>query len=85
MLFRSSRLLEHDRLWEATEVVAPSGVPGRSRRATLDDLDLVTAWCLDFMPAADRQAGRQPQPVHLKCACSGMSPVPHSGYSGKVP
>jgi GNAT superfamily N-acetyltransferase len=56
-----ARLLEHDRLWEATEVVAPSGVAGRSRRATLDDLDLVTAWCLDFMPAADRQAGREPR------------------------
>lgn len=56
-----TRVIEHDRLWEATEVVAPTGVPGSARRATLDDLDLVTAWCLDFMPAADRQAGRPPR------------------------
>lgn len=57
----SPRVIEHDRLWEATAVVAPTGVPGRSRPATRQDLDLVTAWCLDFIPAADRQAGRSPR------------------------
>ncbi|CAB4766441.1 unannotated protein [freshwater metagenome] len=57
----STRVLEHDRLWEATSVLPPTGVPGSARAATLDDLDLVTAWCLDFMPAADRQAGRPPR------------------------
>jgi GNAT superfamily N-acetyltransferase len=57
----STRVLEHDRLWEATSVLPPTGVPGGARAATLDDLDLVTAWCLDFMPAADRQAGRPPR------------------------
>lgn len=56
-----TRVLEHDRLWEAEAVAPPTGVPGRGRAATLDDLDLVTAWCLDFMPAADRQAGRPPR------------------------
>lgn len=57
----STRVLEHDRLWEAASITAPTGVSGRARPATLDDLDLVTAWCLDFMPAADRQAGRPPR------------------------
>ena len=57
----STRVIEHDRLWEATSVLPPTGVPGVGRAATLDDLDLVTAWCLDFMPAADRQAGRPPR------------------------
>lgn len=57
----STRVLEHDRLWEATSVLPPTGVRGGARAATLDDLDLVTAWCLDFMPAADRQAGRPPR------------------------
>lgn len=56
-----TRVLEHDRLWEATSVTPPTGVRGGPRPATLDDLDLVTAWCLDFMPAADRQAGRPPR------------------------
>lgn len=57
----STRVIEHDRLWEATSVLPPTGVPGVARAATLDDLDMVTAWCLDFMPAADRQAGRPPR------------------------
>ena len=57
----SARVLEHDRLWEATRVVAPTGVRGSSRRATEADLDLVTAWCQAFMPEADRQAGRPPR------------------------
>lgn len=55
------RVLEHDRLWEVEQVVPPTGVAGAPRQATTADLDLVTAWCRDFLPAADRQAGRPPR------------------------
>lgn len=57
----ATRVLEHDRLWEAGAVEAPSGVRGDARLATPDDVDLVVTWCQDFMPAADRQAGRPPR------------------------
>ena len=32
-----------------------------------------------------QQLSRQPQPVHLKWACSGNRSPPHNGHSGYVP
>lgn len=52
------------RLYElpgADALVAPTGVPGRSRPATYDDLGLCLAWFNDFGPAARAQAGNAGQ------------------------
>ncbi len=51
---------QHTRLFELGELVAPVGVPGRLRLATLDDLDLAIDWVDRFMHDADLQAGRDP-------------------------
>ena len=51
---------QHTRLFELTELVAPVGVPGRLRVATMDDLDLAVDWVGRFMHDADVQAGRDP-------------------------
>ncbi len=51
---------QHTRLFELGELVPPIGVPGRLRRATLDDFDLAKAWVDRFMYDADVQAGRDP-------------------------
>jgi predicted GNAT family acetyltransferase len=51
---------QHTRLFELGELVAPSGVPGRLRQATLDDLHLAKEWVDRFMHDADEQAGRDP-------------------------
>ena len=51
---------QHTRLFELGELVAPVGVPGRLRPATLDDLDLAVDWVGRFMHDADVQAGRDP-------------------------
>jgi GNAT superfamily N-acetyltransferase len=56
-----------DRLWEARRITAPDPAPsGRARRATLDDLDLVTAWFGVFHAEADVQAGRAPDAEPLR-------------------
>jgi len=56
-----------DRLWEATRIIAPDpGPAGRARRATLADLELVTAWFAVFHPEADAQAGRPPEAEPLR-------------------
>lgn len=61
-----------DRLWEATRVSGPDpGPSGRARRATTDDVDLVTAWFDVFHAEADAQAGRTPDegdPVRVEGA-----------------
>ena len=51
---------QHTRLFELGELVAPVGVPGRLRPATVDDLDLAVDWVGRFMHDADVQAGRDP-------------------------
>jgi GNAT superfamily N-acetyltransferase len=51
---------QHTRLFELGELVAPAGVPGRLREATLDDFDLAKDWVDRFMYDADVQAGRDP-------------------------
>ncbi|MGB8382869.1 MAG: GNAT family N-acetyltransferase [Dermatophilaceae bacterium] len=48
----------HTRLFELTEVVAPSPVLGSLRRATAADVDLALSWYDAFMTDADEQAGR---------------------------
>ena len=45
------------RLWELGELRVPTGVPGRARLATYDDLALCHAWYADFPRAAREQAG----------------------------
>ncbi|GAB2499277.1 hypothetical protein GCM10027063_43540 [Promicromonospora xylanilytica] len=56
-----------DRLWEARGITRPDPAPpGRARRATLDDLDLVTAWFGVFHTEADAQAGRTPDAEPLR-------------------
>jgi GNAT superfamily N-acetyltransferase len=60
-----------DRLWEAMRITRPDPAPsGRARRATLDDLDLVTAWFDVFHAEADAQAGRAPdgEPLRIEGA-----------------
>ena len=48
-----------ERLWEARQIRTPDRLPdGAVRPATLDDLDLVTAWFDVFHAEADAQAGR---------------------------
>lgn len=51
------------RLWECTDVVVPPAPPGRLRRATEDDAELVLAWFTAFHEEADEQAGREPDPA----------------------
>ncbi len=51
---------QHTRLFELGELTAPTGVPGRLRVATPDDLELARAWVDRFMDDADEQAGRAP-------------------------
>jgi predicted GNAT family acetyltransferase len=51
--------VQHTRLHEVRQVVAPTPPPGTLRPATVDDLDLVAAWFAMFMADADEQAGRQ--------------------------
>lgn len=53
---------KHTRLWEATDVDVPPAPPGRMRRATRDDAELVFAWYTAFHAEADEQAGREPDP-----------------------
>jgi predicted GNAT family acetyltransferase len=50
--------VQHLRLHEVRQVVAPTPPPGTLRPATVDDLDLVAAWFAVFMADADEQAGR---------------------------
>ena len=51
---------QHTRLFELGDLVAPTGVPGSLRSATLDDFDLAQEWVDRFMYDADVQAGRDP-------------------------
>lgn len=51
------------RLWECTAVEVPPAPPGRLRRATEDDAELVLAWFTAFHQEADEQAGREPDPA----------------------
>jgi hypothetical protein len=56
---RTARVSIHTRLFELDSLIPPPrSVPGRLRKATLHDLDLVTAWFAAFMADADEQAGR---------------------------
>lgn len=61
---RTARMLEQVRLWEATSITLPSGVPGRLREAREDEAALAQEWYLDFGPAAAEQAGHaDPHPT----------------------
>jgi hypothetical protein len=51
---------QHTRLFELGDLKSPTGVPGRVRKATLDDFDLAKRWVDRFMYDADVQAGRDP-------------------------
>ncbi|MFD2025618.1 GNAT family N-acetyltransferase [Promicromonospora aerolata] len=63
----TSREERLERLWEAVRITAPEPAPsGRARRATLADLDLVTAWFDVFHAEADAQAGRAPEAEPLR-------------------
>jgi predicted GNAT family acetyltransferase len=56
---RTARVNIHTRLFELDELIPPRrSVPGRLRRATADDLDLVRTWFAAFLADADEQAGR---------------------------
>jgi predicted GNAT family acetyltransferase len=55
-----SRVLVRSRLFELTDLVAPTGVPGQLRAATEDDLDVVVDHLVGFQLHAERQAGRDP-------------------------
>jgi GNAT superfamily N-acetyltransferase len=57
---RRARVAQHTRLFELGELKEPAAAPGRLRPATLDELDIVTAWYDAFMVDADEQAGRAP-------------------------
>ena len=61
---RRATVLEHTRLWEATAISVPQGVPGELRPAREDEVDLARAWYLDFGPSAAEQAGHaDPHPT----------------------
>lgn len=63
----TSREERLERLWEAVRITAPQPAPlGRARRATLADLNLVTAWFDVFHAEADAQAGRAPEAEPLR-------------------
>lgn len=51
------------RLWECDEVTMPPAPPGRLRRATEDEAELLLAWFVAFHLEADEQAGREPDPA----------------------
>ena len=55
-------VVEHQRLFEVTELVDPPLPPGRLRPANSEDAELVTAWFRAFHADADEQAGREPDP-----------------------
>jgi predicted GNAT family acetyltransferase len=56
---RTARVNIHTRLFQLDELIPPRrSVPGRLRRATADDLQLVRAWFAAFLADADEQAGR---------------------------
>lgn len=54
----SAKVALHMRLFELGELVEPGPVPGALRRATRDDVELMTEWFGRFMDDADEQAGR---------------------------
>lgn len=45
------------RLWELADLVPPTGVPGRPRKATYADVEICLEWFNDFGRAAREQAG----------------------------
>lgn len=51
---------QHTRLFELGDLLAPTGVPGGLRTATLDDFELAKDWVDRFIYDADVQAGRDP-------------------------
>jgi predicted GNAT family acetyltransferase len=56
---RAASVNIHTRLFQLDELIPPRrSVPGRLRRATADDLELVRTWFAAFMADADEQAGR---------------------------
>jgi len=56
-------VVQHMRLWEATEARVPEAPAGRLRRATEADAGLVLDWFTRFHAEADEQAGRAPDPA----------------------
>ncbi len=56
----STAVAQHTRLFQLGELVRPRPVPGRLRRAGVEELDLAVAWFRAFMLDADTQAGREP-------------------------
>jgi predicted GNAT family acetyltransferase len=46
---QSYELQMAERVYELRQVAPPSGIPGQSRLATLDDLDLIVNWMEDFL------------------------------------
>ena len=55
-----ARVLVRSRLFELTDLVPPTGVPGELRRAVDGDLEVVVAHLAGFQLDAEVQAGRDP-------------------------
>lgn len=62
------RIVEHTRLFELGDLVAPPAPPGRLRSAEARDLRLALDWFERFFAEADEQAGRAPGDRPLETA-----------------
>jgi hypothetical protein len=56
----ATRVGQHTRLFELSDLVEPEPVEGRLRPAVVDEQPLITSWYDAFMADADEQAGRTP-------------------------
>ncbi|MGI8421277.1 MAG: GNAT family N-acetyltransferase [Gaiellaceae bacterium] len=90
----SARLVMSERIYEATEVIAPRRVDGRMRPVTEQDHDLVLGWvdafmleALPFLPADARGflERRAADPAAGLVVWDDGAPVSIAGYGGPTP
>ncbi len=78
------RIVEHTRLFELGELVAPPAPPGRLRLAGPPDVALALEWFERFFAEADEQAGRAPGDRSLETAAGTEEEMLRRFSEGRV-